>query len=56
MKDHTQYRNVHREPTIISPRGELTNHHWTEDGLIGERVKPEEATHFIVHTTTVEPA
>jgi hypothetical protein len=56
MADWTDYRSEYRERVIVSPRGNLTNHHWTPDGLIGRRVTKEEATHVIVTKVTVEPA
>jgi hypothetical protein len=50
------YRKEWREPCVIGPRGHLTNHHWIDENTIGERVKPEEATHFTVTMVTVEEA
>jgi hypothetical protein len=44
-------------PCIVTERGTYSNHHYTEDGLIGERVTPDSATHFIVVEATVsDPA
>ena len=58
----TAYRSEHREYCVVNPAtGALTNHHPVPTGasqayVIGERVKPEEATHVIVTVTTIEPA
>lgn len=54
MTDWTGYRNERRVPVIVSPRGKLTNHHWTPEGLIGERVTEHDAEFVVVTTVTVE--
>ena len=40
---------------VESPRGFFTNHHWNEDGTIGERVTKETATHVCRVHIVVEP-
>jgi hypothetical protein len=47
------YRDVHHVPCIRTERGTWANHHYTADGLIGERVTPETASHFITHLCAV---
>lgn len=55
MADQSGYHKVERIPAVRS--GEtFTNHHRLPDGKIGERVKPEEATHFLVHHFWIEEA
>ena len=48
-------REYARIPAVVSSRGHLTNFHETDDGLIGERVTPESATHFLIHELTIIP-
>lgn len=54
MDRHLSYRKEHREPCIVGPRGNLTNHHWPAADMIGTRVQPSEATHIVVTVTTIE--
>jgi hypothetical protein len=53
MTDQDKYVKVERIPAIRSGAS-FTNFHRTPDGLIGERVKEEEATHFLVHYFHIE--
>lgn len=46
-------RTVFEQYVVKSPRGNWTNHHYTEDGLIGERVSSATATHLIRTVTEV---
>jgi hypothetical protein len=36
------------EPCVAAPSGFPTNHHYTPEGLLGQRVTPETATCMIV--------
>lgn len=49
-------REYSRIPAIVSPDGNLTNFHRTDDGLLGDRVTAADCSHFIIHEMTVIPA
>lgn len=52
QKREVEYRSVQEQP-VIKRGGNWSNHHFTEEGLIGGRVSRETATHIIRTTTEV---
>lgn len=49
-----EYYKVNKIPVVLRENGSYSSFHYTSEGLLGERVTEQTATHFLYHTFHIE--